>query len=216
MRWPVFTIAIYTCGTGLNGVTIDRIVATVDQAVITQSDVLRHLRIAAFLNGEPVDVGAEAKRQATRRLVEQVLLKREMELNRYPLPTPERIDRALEQIRRQRYPDGAAFQKALAEYSITEAELREALALQLAIMDFVEFRFRPNVTVTPDEVERYYYDYLAKGAATDASGRLPPLDEIREEVEEALAQRKVNDLLNEWLQEAAQQVRIRYHEEAFQ
>ncbi len=44
------------------------------------------VRVTAFLNREKVDLGAEARKQAADRLIEQALIKREMDLSHYPLP----------------------------------------------------------------------------------------------------------------------------------
>ena len=54
--------------------------------MITQSQVDDEIRVTAFLNREKVDLSAAARKQAASRLIEQALIKREMDLSRYPLP----------------------------------------------------------------------------------------------------------------------------------
>src|SRR5262245_30422765 len=52
---------------------LDRIAVTVDKRVITLADVVRELRVDAFLDRKPVDLSADSKRKAAARLVDQIL-----------------------------------------------------------------------------------------------------------------------------------------------
>ncbi len=88
---PVFLVSLHQsfCSAEI----IDRIVITVGNQVITQSQVDDEIRVTAFLNHEKVDLSAAARKQAASRLIEQALIKREMDLSRYPLPGAERCRR---------------------------------------------------------------------------------------------------------------------------
>ena len=65
---------------------IDRIAITVGNQVITESQIDEELRITAFLNRDKLDVSDDARKQAANRLIDQALVKREMELSHYPFP----------------------------------------------------------------------------------------------------------------------------------
>jgi len=69
---------------------IDRIAITVGSQVITVSQIDEEIRITAFLNREKLDITADAKKQAATRLIEQALVKREMDLSHYPLRSERR------------------------------------------------------------------------------------------------------------------------------
>ena len=56
---------------------LDRIAVTVGRQVITESDVDRDLRVAAFLDRKPIDLSGEQKRKAADRLVDQLLILQE-------------------------------------------------------------------------------------------------------------------------------------------
>ena len=45
---------------------LDRIAVTVDRQIIAESDVIRFLRVAAFLDDKPVDLSGPSKRTAAR------------------------------------------------------------------------------------------------------------------------------------------------------
>jgi len=190
-----------------NAQVIDRIAVSVDHQVITQSRVLEEIRLAAFLNGEKPDVGGEARRRMAGRLVEQLLLQREMELTRYPAAPPSAADQAIERLKRARFPE-AQYRAALRAYAITEEELKQYLLRQAALLRFIEARFRPEVQVAESEVKDCYEK---RSVQTRTSS-----EEARAGCEQALAAAGVDKAVDRWLRETRERVRIVYREEAFQ
>ena len=107
-----------------------------------------------------------------------------------------------------------ALRKALADHHLTEQDLRQGLLLQLTMLRFIDYRFRPGITVTDEEVEQYYKTQVVPEA--QAAGNQPPdLDTIRDTVEEILVQQRVDEALDRWLEQASSSARVRYREEAF-
>jgi len=84
---------------------IDRIAVTVDARVITQSELLRQICLVAFQNGEKPDYSKEHKREIAGKLVEQILIRREIEQSRYLniIGTPN-VDAELATLKKNRYP----------------------------------------------------------------------------------------------------------------
>ena len=72
---------------GLAAEVLDRIAVTVDKHVITESDVIRYLRVAAFLDRKPVDLSGSAKRAAAAALVDRSLILEESENSHFTLPS---------------------------------------------------------------------------------------------------------------------------------
>jgi len=122
---------------------VDRIAVTVGQQVITELQLDEEIRVTAFLNHKPIVRDLETRRAAADRLIEQLLVKREMDLSHYPLPDDQDVAKYLEQVESD-FPSGRAFQKALADDRLSDNTLRDHLALQLTTMRFVELRFRPD------------------------------------------------------------------------
>ena len=198
----------------LRAETIDRIAATLDGQAITTSQILEDLRVAAFLNGEKPEFGAAARRGMADRLIEQLLVLREMELTRYPGPSAAEIAEPLRQVR-ARLPDEAQFQRELAAYKLTGQQLENALRRQVTLLRFIDLRFRPEVQVQESEVMQYYEtvflpEIRKKGIAPD-----PTYDDVRAECEEALTTRLVDKRVDRWLAEARARARIDYDEDAF-
>ena len=92
---------------------VDRVAVVVGDAVITQSEVLDELRLTEFLNGQPLDTGPEQRRAAAERLVDQQLIRKDMEIGHYPEPSAAESEAILRNFRQQHFPTPAAFRAAL-------------------------------------------------------------------------------------------------------
>jgi hypothetical protein len=212
--------SLVLCGLALAGLaldaeTIDRIAATVETQVITESQVIGQIRVTAFLNGEKPDVSGPNRRRTVDRLIEQTLVAREMDLTRYPQATVAEIQDTLKQVR-ARYPDNAAFERALADYRISRAELEEALRQQASLLRFIELRFRPEVQVQETDVARYCENvYLPERRKNGAAADLT-VEKAMPQCEEEFTAQLVDSRVDAWLKESRGRSRITYQEEAFQ
>ena len=142
----VFWILLLAFPTVLFPEIIDRIVITVGNQVITQSQVDDEVRVTAFLNREKLDLSADARKQAADRLIEQALIKREMDLSHYPLPELSDAGESLQSIKAM-YSSDAEFQDALERYGISPDELTRRLWWQLTLLRFIDYRFRPGIQI---------------------------------------------------------------------
>ncbi|HYP13426.1 MAG TPA: hypothetical protein VEQ63_05855 [Bryobacteraceae bacterium] len=189
---------------------IDRIAVVVGERVITESEIVRQIRITAFINGEKAVVDPERKRAAADRLVEQALLRRELESSRLE-PSAGAAKDLQEQIVK-RYASTAAYQQALKDYSITEDEVRQATAWQASILEFVAARFRPAVQISEAELRDYYQQEVVP----KAGGQKPDFEDVRVQIESILTDQRVDNALDRWLGGARTQTRIRFRNEVFQ
>ncbi len=130
-------------GLCLQAAVVDRLAITVDKQVITELQLDEEIRVTAFLNHRAVTRDLDARRAAADRLIAQTLVEREMQLSRYPAPSSNDVNNYLEQIRSD-FGGAARLDQALTKYELTEAVLREHLALQLTTLRFIEYRFRPD------------------------------------------------------------------------
>ena len=200
-------LAIMTAGI-LRAEIIDRMVITVGRQVITQSQLDEELRVTAFLNLVPIDTSIEAQRKAADRLVEQTLVNREMELSRYPEPTPDAVEKYRSQIVKQ-YGGEAAFQAALKRDLLTPATLNRHLVEQLTVLRFLDYRFRPEVDVTDHDIADAYHLYVEEWKRTKP-GPPPSLDRVRESLESQIYQGKINGEFSRWMEETRKQVPVNY------
>ncbi len=194
---------------------IDRIVVTVDNHVITQSDVLAAIRSAAFLNGDKPDLSAANRRTAATRLVDQALFAHEMELTHYLQPAPEEMEEPLK-VAKARFASDAAYKSALAAFGIDEAALKNALKNQLALLRFIDLRFRPEVQVQDTDVEQYYKTVFLPEARRREITPEPSFEQVRAQCEQALTEKAIDERLERWLKAARSRARIVYQEDAFE
>jgi hypothetical protein len=193
---------------------IDRVAVTVDRSVVTESEILRDLRIIAFIDGLEGKFTPEQKRTAADRLVERMLIRREMTFSRYPQPSQADTNPLLAQIR-QRFADDNAWRAALEAAKITEDELREYLLAGLRSMRFTDLRFRPGIQIPEDEIREAYEKREAEKRNSNGGAQPSTYEESREEIEAQLIDQRVEQALDRWLGEARTQLRIIYREEVF-
>ncbi|HXG33365.1 MAG TPA: hypothetical protein VNJ11_08370 [Bryobacteraceae bacterium] len=195
---------------------IDRIAVIIGRYVITESALLRAIRVTAFLNGEEPDFSPASRRLAAERLVDQTLIRREMETARYALPDASEVAALAAEIRKERFKTPEDFRRALERYRITEDDLHDALARQLATLRFIELRFRPAVVVPEAELRRYYETRMLPEWQNKSGTKPPPFEEVQAEIEQLLAGEQADRLLEEWLKQARSQTRIEFKAKAFE
>lgn len=187
---------------------IDRIVITVGNQVITQSQVEEEIRVTAFLNRDKVDLSADARKQAAGRLIEQTLIRREMDFSHYPLPLIGDAGDSFLSLKAM-YPSETAFQDALQSSGITSDELTRRLWWQLTLLRFIEYRFRPGIQVPPADVQAYYRQQVSEWKQK-ATKPIPTLEESRDRIEEILTQKRIDQALDQWIEDTRSQVAINY------
>jgi hypothetical protein len=98
---------------------------------------------------------------------------------------------------RARYPDEAAFQKALKEVGLDLKGLRQLVARQLLVLTYVDERLGARAFVEPEDINRYYRDVLTPEMRKRGQ-QPPPLDEVREDIRETVKQQKLTQEMANW------------------
>lgn len=126
---------------------IDRVLAVVDNEVVTLSDVLAALRFG-FVEAS----GSNPIRPALDRLIERQLMLREVERYGPAEPSPAAIDAVVAALR-QRFGGAAQLAAALAQSGLAEDQLRRRIRDDLRIRAYLDQRFAP-LTASPDDERR--------------------------------------------------------------
>ena len=195
---------------------IDRVAATVGARAITQSDVLKEIRLSAFLNRAAPDFGPASRRAAAERMVERALAEGEMEIGQYPAVDESEVTAQLAAVRKQYSSSQGAWIKALAGHGIREEDLRLHLLRQVALLRFIDARFGPGVQVLEEDLRAYYEGRFTKEWENKSKKPRPDFDEVRAGIEEVVRAQRVDALLDQWLKEARERTRIEFKPEAFQ
>uniref|UniRef100_Q02B20 SurA domain n=1 Tax=Solibacter usitatus (strain Ellin6076) TaxID=234267 RepID=Q02B20_SOLUE len=197
----------------VRGEIIDRIAVSVGTRVITQSDLDRAIRVAAFQDGVKLDFSAARKKAVAQALIEQKLVQIELESSRYPLPDPAEISPAIEQFKKEHFKDDAAYRAALAAYGITEQDFRDMLLWQRTLLLFVQMRFETGAPVTESEVQAYFEKNVRPQAEAAHPGQPVLLEDFRGQIEQAISGQRADQQVDTWLKEVRRRTHIVIHEE---
>jgi hypothetical protein len=195
---------------------IDRIAVSVSGSVITTSDLNREIRVTALQNGVTPNFSPANRRATALRMVNQRLIRREMESSRYPMPDPKEAELLLHELKMSRYKSDTEFQQALAHYGITEQDLRDELLWQLTLLRFIDMRFRPGVRVSDQDIQQYFEKQVKPAAEAANPGKPVFLEDFRDRIEETLTGQRTDRELDNWLQEVRKRTEIVFHQEVFQ
>jgi hypothetical protein len=180
------------------GELVDRVVAVVDEAPILLSDLRRAIGLGMVTRRE-----GESEAQLLRRTLDEWIERRLRlnEISRFGFQEAplEEVEKQIELLR-SRFPDEAAWQAELAALGLGEAEVRQLLARQLAVLSYLEQRLGPRAFVSIDEIQSYYDEVLSPELAARGDP-LPPIDEVREAIRALLRERKLDREIERWTAE---------------
>lgn len=214
---PVILISIWLTALArfpVHAEIIDRIAVSVGNRVITETDLLKEIRITAFLNGEKPDFSAGNKRTTAERMVDQRLMRSELEISKYLVPSPAEAGESLKKLK-ARFPDDAAYRRSLAEYGIGEEDLKARLGWELTLLRFIDVRFRPGVQIGDQEIRDYFNKNIRPALENAHPGKPVSLDDYRDEIEQKLTDQTADTQVEQWLERARNRTRIEYHDEVF-
>jgi hypothetical protein len=216
-----FSIAIYMAGLlpGMPGERalaeiVDRIAVSVGSSVITETDLDREIRITSLLNNQKPDFSPANKRQTAERMVDQTLVRNEMQESRYPPPSAADTEAALQE-EKARYGSDAVYRRALAEYGVSEDDLKARLAWQLMLVRFVDVRFRPGIQITGEAIRKYFDEHMRAGLLQAHPSQTPSVDAYSAGIEQTLISQVADQQVDLWLKEARRRNHIQYHDEVF-
>jgi len=201
--WQHFAFAIAVgmvfASTSLAGPIVDRVVTNVNGHVVLQSDWEEEIAFEALLNGRsPDSFTTEERNAALDRLVDQELLREQV---RPPaiVPSPE-VEARVADVRKLQ-PDASTdlgWRSTLRRYGLTQDALEKRLADEIQLMRSVQDRLRPSIQIDQQAIERYYHDELLPDIKK-AGGTAQPLTEVYGKIKSLLAEKKMNELLTNWL-----------------
>lgn len=198
----------------LGAEVLDRLALSVGGEIITEQQILQHIRTAALLNGEAPKETAADKRRAAQKLIELTLIRVEMQTNRYPIPEAKQVEAVLDSIKKQRFGGSEArYRQALEASGVSDGELRDSIQWQLATLSFIDFRFRPGVQIPEEEMRDFFENDYKKEFGAKAKRFY---NQARPEILELLTQQRIDNLLDRWLNQTETATRVRWVESVFE
>lgn len=203
LRTVLLVAAILPAGSGSVRAqqVVDGVAARVENDVILLSEVRELGRYQKLVDGQQ-----EKGEQILDRLIDQWIVRTEAETARFPQPSPEEIERSMERLK-QSFASAAEYEARRKESGLTDGEVREMIAAQLYLSNYLDSRFRPAVQIDPQEIEKYYNETLAPRAKARGQ-EAPALDTAREAIQEVLMQRGISAQADQWIRESRSRLHV--------
>ncbi len=164
--------------------TVERIVAVVDDRPVLLSELRAHEAVA----GLPEDKALEAA-------IDERLMNAEASRIPQAEVTPEEETKALAQLVETR---------PTLRGGVSEPELRRLVHRQLAILKYVEFRFRPQLRVSDEDVRQAWREEQA-GRPTGAA-----FEDEQDAIRTRLERRALDERVEAWVKELRARADVRY------
>lgn len=119
-------------------------------------------------------------------------------------------ENTLSQVRKE-FPSNAAYRSALQALGMTEQQVLKRLEVYQRTLRMIDERLRPGAYPDPNEVETYYKETFVPEYARSHSTPPPPLADVRDKIQEIVVQRKINQLLEQWLERLKSVNRVTIH-----
>jgi hypothetical protein len=163
---------------------VERVIAVVDERPLLESDV----RALQLVRGLPEETAREAA-------IDERLM--HVEAARLPQAdvSPEEESRALELL---------VSKRPALRGQVPEPDLRRLLRRQMAILKYVEFRFRPQVRVSDADVRKAWEEEQAGRPAGLA------FEDEQDDLRARLERRALDERIEAWVRELRQRADVRY------
>jgi hypothetical protein len=202
-------------------VELDHVVAMIGTNVILQSDVDLEMHLAAL---EPLRVlpGQNTPQTALRRLIDRTLILEQMKEQLQPVTTPApEVDKAIAELRKQipaceKYDCATAkgWNAFLSANDLTPELVQLRWSQRMAILHFIDVRFRSGIRIPQDQIAAYYQKTLVP-ALTKEHEPAPPLAQVSGRVQELLLQEQVSGLFQDWLSSLRDQGNVQIVDQAY-
>ena len=172
----------------LAAVTVDRIAATVDQQVLTVSEINQMVQVRFFPTND--------RREILDALIAQALRFRDVErFGAQDIPK-DTIETRLGDIER-RFASPAELTAALTTAELSLDELRALIKRQLQVEAYIQERFAPLIFVSNEDIESTYAGTWSQ-QRRERGLPIPPLGEVREEIRTLIRSRQLQLEVDKW------------------
>jgi hypothetical protein len=180
---------------------IDRIVARIETDIILLSDIRALERYQDLVDGK-----SESDAQTLDRLIDQWIVRNEADTAQFPQPSADDVARGVERVQKS-FSSADEYELRKKQIGLTDADVRNMVATQLYLSNYLDSRFRPSVRVEDKDIEEFYQKAVVPRA--QARGQTaPPLETARDYIREALVQRNINDQTERWLNESRGRIHV--------
>lgn len=203
-------------------VELDHVVAVINGDVLLQSDVDEEMRFAALEPLRP-DAGRDTAQDAMRRLVARTLIVQQMKAQQQfnVKITDSEVQKSLDQLRAHlaacaayHCETEAGWSAFLASRGLTVDEVNSHWRQRLAILRFIDLRFRAGIRIAPESIAAYYQKTVVPAFAL-RNVAPPSLKALTPRIKQVLMEEQVNGLLRDWLKSLRAEGSVRILDPAY-
>ncbi|HEY7543356.1 MAG TPA: hypothetical protein VID27_00655, partial [Blastocatellia bacterium] len=181
---------------------VDQILVVVNDEIITRTDLLWNLALDHNSPSPAGPVSSDRLKRMLEVLIDQRLVYQEAVKIPSAEISQEDIDKKRNELIKE-FSSEAEFRQRVEAVGLSSARIDEMMRERILIDRFVEFRFRSFVFVSENEIQKYYDEQLAP-RVRQAGQVPPPLEQVRDQINELLKREKFDLELDRWLREARQ------------
>jgi hypothetical protein len=207
--------ALILASTGREGALaeiVDRVSVVVGTRAIKQSEIDRDIRVVSFLNQVPPDFSSHSRKEAASRLIDQLLIRQDIQSTGAAPAALVRVEQLLAQIKKDRFANDTLYRQGLAQSGLSEEGLRSALMWQLTVLRFIDQRFGSATAVSDQEIEQYFNSHRSEFMKSHPAAR--SASDVRPEVETEVLGEHANQQFEAWIDQTRKDARIQYLEES--
>jgi hypothetical protein len=201
---------IFACGIS-RAIEMDRLIAAVNGVAITEGDLdmARSLNAIIFFGKTQAAAG---RTEEIERLIDQELMRQELKNFSMSGETESSVEARMQSLR-DAYAAKGGLSALMKRLGLQESELISYIRLESSILRFVDFRFRPFVSVSADEIRDYYEKRLIP-QLRESGIAVPLLDQVSAKIESIVKEEKINGVLDQWMKVIRRNSRIEYFDDA--
>jgi hypothetical protein len=138
--------------------------------------------------------------------MDQWVVQNEADASQFPKPSDAEIEQSLTALKKS-FSSPEQYEARKKQSNLTDLQVRDKVATQLYLTNYLDSRFRPTVQVDAKAIEDFYNSAVLPRAK--ARGQDPPtLEASREIIQEALIQESINAQADQWLKESRTRIHV--------
>jgi len=175
--------------------TIDGIAATVDDTVVTISD-LDRMVVLELVPRQDGETDEAYRTRMLQHLIVRILQRRDIRRFSTIEVDEKRVDAAMDRLIR-RHGSREEFERVLDTIGLTDQTVRNLLSAEIEVRTYIDERFAPLLFVPLEDIERYYEGTWSQ-QRRESGLDVPPLSEVRERLRDVLRAEQLAKEVDRW------------------
>ena len=185
---------------------VDRIVARIEDDILTLSEMRELGRFQQLANGAGASREMPGDDALLRQLIDQWIVNTEATVAQFPHPSKQDVQTEVSRLSTQ-FGSAETYGARLKELELTPDIVARQVERQIYLARFLDYKLRPTANVESAEIEKYYRDELLPELKKRRQA-IPALENVEEQIRELLTQREISARVAKWLEDTRSRLKI--------